>query len=166
MTDDRFPTGRFAEEVRVLQVELNAAGYGPVQVDGWFGPATKAALAERDADLAAAPLPPKPWWRADRARGLVVTAFGTAALFVPALREVDTAFLVELIWTGLDHADQIITAAGALATLAGTLWSMFGAAKAKAPLDATLVARVAGKDIRIGPAPSALAKAKGAFDAD
>jgi len=164
--NDRFPTGRFAQEVRDLQVELNAQGYGPVQVDGWFGPATKAALADRDADLAATPLPAKPWWRTDRARGLLVAALGTAALFVPALREVDTAYLVELIWLGLDQADQIVTVVGAIITLFGGAWSAIGAAKAKAPIDATLVARVKGRDIRIGKAPDALSMAKGAFGGD
>lgn len=170
---DVYPSGMYSEDTQQLQRELIAGGYLPAfnaegepSDDGWFGKKTRAALLSRELELVEMPAPAVPWWRTRRAKGAVAALAGMAALFIPALREVDTAFLVELIWAGLDHADQIITAAGALATLLGTLWSMFGAAKAKAPLDATLLARVAGKDIRIGPAPSAIAKAKGAFNAD
>lgn len=146
---DRFPTGQFAEDVRLLQRELNSQGYGPVQVDGWFGPATKAALEDREQDLAQMPAPAKPWWRTKRMQGAVTVLMGLAALFVPALREVDTAYLIELIWSNLDHVEAIITAVGALVTAAGTIWGVFGAATAKAPVDGTLVARVGDRELRL-----------------
>lgn len=156
MSEIGYPAGRFAVETQALQRELMAGGYLPAlnsqghpSDDGWFGPATRAALQRRESDLAEMPAPPAPWWRTRRAKGAVLAAAGVAGLFVPALREVDTAYLVDLIWENLDHVEQLVTAVGALATLAGTLWSAVGAAKAEAPIDASLVARVAGRDVRV-----------------
>ncbi|NCC29238.1 MAG: hypothetical protein EOM22_14145 [Gammaproteobacteria bacterium] len=82
-------------------------------------------------------------------QGVLTAVVGLIALFVPALREVDTAYLIELIWDNLDHVEAIITAVGALATAAGTVWGMFGAVTAKAPVDPMLVARVRGRDVRL-----------------
>ena len=151
-----YPSGRFAVETQELQRELIAGGYlpeftadGDPSDDGWLGPATRAALRQREQDLAEMPAPAVPWWRTRRAKGAVLAVAGMAGLFVPSLREVDTGYLVELLWENLDHVEQILTALGALATVAGTIWSAIGAAKAKAPVDPTLVARVAGRDVRL-----------------
>lgn len=153
---DVYPSGRYSEDTEQLQRELIAGGYLPAYTsegkpsdDGWYGPKTRAAQQQREQDLAEMPAPAVAWWRTRRAKGAVTALAGMAALFVPALREVDTGYLIELIWTGLDHADQIITAAGAIATLAGTIWGAIGAAKAKAPIDTGLVARVAGRELRL-----------------
>jgi len=151
-----FPTGRYARETLALQRELIAEGYlpaynaqGQAADDGWFGPATKRALDQRERDLAEMPPPAKPWWRARRMKGLLLAVGGLAGFFVPALREVDTASLVDLVWSNLDHVEQLITAAGALVALAGSIWSTVGAARAKAPVDPTLVARVGAHELRL-----------------
>lgn len=152
----QYPAWVFSDDTVQLQRELIAGGYlaplngdGKASDDGWFGPATRAALQRRELDLAELPLSPVPWWRTRRMKGLVLAAFGLAGFFVPSLREVDTGYLVDLLWENLDHVEQILTALGALATVAGTIWSAIGAAKAKAPVDPTLVARVAGRDVRL-----------------
>ena len=156
MIEDRYPAGRYAEETQALQRELIAGGYlppynakGAPSDDGWLGPATRAALQRREQDLAEMPAPPAPWWRTRRVWGLISAASGLAGLFVPALREVDTTYLIELIWDNLDHVEQLITALGALATVAGTVWGVIGAAKAKGPIDPTLLARVGDHDLRL-----------------
>jgi hypothetical protein len=158
---DVYPSGKYAYETEVLQRELIAGGYLPPynsrnepSDDGYFGPATRRALQARELDLAEMPAPAKPWWRARRMKGLLLAAAGLAGFFVPALRDVDTAYLVELIWSNLDHVESIITAVGALLTVAGTAWSAIGAASAKGPIDPTLVARVGTHELRIpGPSP-------------
>lgn len=144
------------QETFELQRKLAALGHYTGPIDGIFGPLTAAAYerywSARHVEIEVpvlSPSPSKPWWRTGRMKGLVVAALGAAALFIPALREVDTAYLVDLIWENLDHVEQIITALGALAAVAGSIWSTIGAARAKAPVDPTLVARIGGHDLRL-----------------
>ncbi len=142
----QYPTGKYSEDTEILQRELIEQGYlpplnskGEPSDDGWLGPATLKALREREQDLAEMPAPAKPWWRTKRGQGFVTLVVGSAALFIPALREVDTAYLIELIWDNLDHVDAIISAGGALITAGGAIWATIGAARAKAPIDPHLL---------------------------
>jgi len=161
MRDDRFPSGRFAAPTLELQKALNAGGYGPVQEDGWFGPATEAALMRYHADLVKQPAPAIPWWQTKRARGLFLAGLGVLSTSVPALgailATVDVGMIADAIWSGMDTADQIAVGAGSAATLLGAATSIIGAYRAKGPIDTGLIARVHGHDVRVGTAPKAKA---------
>jgi hypothetical protein len=150
MSEDRFPTGRFGERVKELQAKLNVEGFGPVQEDGWFGGVTAAALEAREKVLAELPPPPKPWWKTRRAKGLLAALMGGGGFLSAFLGNIDTAFLVELAWSGLDYAERAVALVSAIVALVGTITGIIGAYKAEAQIDTGLIARVRGKDIRIG----------------
>ncbi len=152
------------DEKRAIQLDLIRLGFldpllpgGDPADDGIWGPVTDAAYSAYWASRpqveisipVVAPAPVRPWWRTRRAKGGLTVIAGLAALFIPALREVDTAYLIELIWSNLDHVESIITAVGALVAVGGTIWSAIGSAKAAAPIDPTLLARVGGHDVRL-----------------
>ncbi len=152
------------EEKRAIQRDLIRLGFldpllpgGDPADDGIWGPVTDAAYsaywASRPQVESSVPIvtpaPVMPWWRTRRAKGALTAIAGLGALFIPALREVDIAYLIELIWSNLEHVESIITAVGALVALGGTIWSAIGSAKAAAPIDSTLIARVAGHDVRV-----------------
>ena len=160
MTNDRFPTGHFAEEVLVLQRELNAGGYGPVQVDGWFGAATKAALDAREQDLAKMPAPAKPWWETRRGKGAAKLAAGAlvsvVGLFWGAAQNIDAAQAVEIIYAAgpqidaaLALARQLLETLGLLLGALGLGQTLVGAWAAKGPIDAALLARVGERELRV-----------------
>lgn len=152
------------EQKRAIQQDLIRIGFmdpllpsGDPADDGIWGPVTDEAYSAYWASRpqveisipVVSPAPAMPWWRTRRAKGALTAIAGLAALFIPALREVDTTYLIELIWSNLDHVESIITAVGGLVALGGTIWSAIGSAKAAAPIDPTLVARVGGYDVRL-----------------
>jgi peptidoglycan hydrolase-like protein with peptidoglycan-binding domain len=135
------------DDLKAMQERLSDLGFDPGRIDGIWGPRTGRAydayLASRQGVEISVPIvtpaPARPWWRTKRGQGFVTLVVGSAALFIPALREVDTAYLIELIWDNLDHVDAIISAGGALITAGGAIWATIGAARAKAPIDPHLL---------------------------
>lgn len=170
MSADTYPTGVWAEETQALQRELIAGGYLPAHNadgdpndDGWLGPETRAALRRREQDLAALPAPPKPWWESRRGKGAAKLAAGllaaTAGLFWSGAHDIDAAKAVEVIYAAGPQIDaamaivrQLIETLGLLLAAFGIGQSAVGAWAAKGPIDATLVARVGTRELRL-PAP-------------
>jgi hypothetical protein len=127
------------EQIFRAQHAINAAGLGPVVVDGVWGPRTAAAYAElaRESDLGGVgvsmptPSAPKPWWASEGMLGglavMLVGAFGLAKWGI------DAGSLTELL--------------SSLATVVAGIASARGRAKATAPIDSTRVL----PGVRIGP---------------
>lgn len=149
---------------RALQAELNRLGYGPLAEDGLYGRHTAAAyqryLAEHPAPgpVATPPAPPAPvpWWTSRALWGALTTV--AAALAGLAGYAIDAAQLEEI-------ALSAITLASGLLALVGTL-------RRRAPIDATLVARVGDRPLRLPLRPDRGAAAgpgpdpRGAFTPD
>ena len=164
---DTYPSGRFAQETQDLQRELIAGGYlpplnseGHPSDDGWFGPVTRAALQARDRDLAEMPAPAKPWWESRRGKGAAKLAAGTlagaAGLIWSSVQGIDAAQAVEILYAAgpqidaaLAVARQLIETLGMLLAALGLGQTLVGAWAAKGPLDATLVARVGDRELRL-----------------
>lgn len=167
MTFNNYPTGIWAAETQALQRELIAGGYLPAlnddgdpSADGWLGPATRAALRQREEDLAAMPAPAKPWWETRRGKGAAKLAsgilVGAAGLFWSGAQDIDAAQAVEIIYAAGPQIDaaialarQLIETLGLLLAALGLGQTFVGAWAAKGPVDATLVARVGDRELRI-----------------
>jgi len=164
---NQYPTGKWAQETQALQRELIADGYlqplnsaGHPSDDGWFGAVTRAALQQREQDLAEMPAPAKPWWKSRRGKGVAKLAAGTlvgaAGLFWSAAQGIDAAQAVEILYSAgpqidaaLALARQLLETLGLLLAALGLGQTFIGAWAAKGPLDATLVARVGERDLRL-----------------
>jgi hypothetical protein len=153
---DTYPTGRFAEKTVILQKSLVKAGFlNERDVDGWFGPKTAVALDEYMESLEKKPLPPKPWWKSNRGRGLAKMGLGivvTAASFIfpEQAGNVDTGAVVDTVYQAGPLIQQVLEVVGALITALGFGQSAIGAAKAEQPLDTGLIAKVKDREVRIG----------------
>jgi uncharacterized membrane protein len=120
------------DEIIDLQTKLHNRGYGPVQIDGIYGPQTAAAYAEMlkfnpvgglDQSLPV-PAPAKPWWISRAIIGSVVTvALSVLGAFVDW--KLDAESLTDVIY-------QIVVAIAGLLAFIGTV-------KRQAPIDPTLV---------------------------
>lgn len=162
-----YPAGRFAQETQDLQRELLAGGYlpplnseGDPSDDGWLGPVTRAALQARERDLAEMPAPAKPWWESRRGKGAAKLAAGTivgaAGLIWSSAQGIDAAQAVEILYAAgpqidaaLALARQLLETLGLLLAALGLGQTFIGAWAAKGPLDATLVARVGDRELRV-----------------
>ena len=135
-------------EIRYLQKQLNAAGYGPLVVDGIYGSKTAAAYARFEArqDLPAIEMhgervavepplavPAKPWWQSRTVIGLA--ASGLALLASRWGYQVDDAHLTSLLME--------------IVQFAGLVLAFFGTVTRQGPIDPTLVARVGTRDVRL-----------------
>lgn len=145
---------RSRAEVVALQTALRDLGFDPGPIDGRYGQRTRAAyqdyLDTRPIEIPVqAPPAPKPWWRTGRFKGLLLLVFGVVGVFVPALREMDVASMVELVWANLDHVERLVASVSALAVVAGQIWSAIGAGRASAPVDPGLVARLGDRELRL-----------------
>ena len=113
------------DEIVQLQRDLNARGYGPLVVDGRYGPATAEAYQEFLA-VTPAPVPAKPWWTSRAIIGALVTlVIGLAGLFTD-LGGLDTGALT----------DALVS----IATGGAGLLALWGSIRRQAPIDPTLVA--------------------------
>jgi hypothetical protein len=150
----------FSPETQELQWELIEQGYmselndtGLSNADGYFGPATRRALALRERDLAEMPAPAKPWWESRRGKGMVKLAVGVivgaVGLFWSGAENIDSAQVVDILYDAGPQIAAAIELVGLLLAALGIGQSAVGAVKAKGPIDPTLIARVRDKDIRI-----------------
>lgn len=120
------------DEIIDLQTRLQNRGYGPVKIDGIYGPQTAKAYAAMlkmnpvggiDQPLPV-PVPAQPWWTSRAVIGSVVTvALSVLGAFVDW--KVDAESLTDVIY-------QIVIAVSGLLAFIGTI-------KRKAPIDPTLV---------------------------
>lgn len=134
-------------EIIYLQQRLAESGLYTGKIDGIYGDKTRLAHATYLADLdivsdipIVAPLADAPWWKTRRAIGLIIGVIGFGAQL--AGYNIDTTVTTELVVKGLELGGEVMAYGGALL-------SLFGAWRAKSKIDATLVARVGGTDIRL-----------------
>jgi hypothetical protein len=110
-----------------------------------MGPRTEAALAAYQADLAAQPLPPKPFLASKRGKGLVKMAIGTAVgvagIWWSGAEQIDVATLVDAgyeIWGyvsgAIEHWSRLVELAGLIMAALGFGQHVKGAIQAEAPL--------------------------------
>lgn len=120
------------DEIIHLQVTLNRRGFGPLAVDGRYGPQTAAAYA-RMLELSNAggagnsipvPAPAKPWWASRAIIGSLVTVIG-AIIGVVAEVQIDSGATADAIYSII----MGIT----------SLFALYGTIRRKAPIDPTLV---------------------------
>lgn len=134
------------EQIFRAQHAINAAGLGPVVVDGVWGPRTAAAYAAlvRESDLGGAgvsmptPAAPKPWWTSRAILGALATIAAGIAGFAGV---------------SLD-AGQLSETLTAIATAVGGMLALWGTIKRKAPIDSTRVlpgVRLGPDGLRTGP---------------
>ena len=126
------------ERIKSLQARLNELGYGPLTVDGVYGPRTQAAyrryLDEVDPDTPTfTPEAPKPWWTSRTILGLA--ASGIALLVSRWGWQVDD-----------EHLTQLLTEA---VQFGGLVLAFWGTVRRAGPIDQTLVARVGDRDLRL-----------------
>lgn len=140
--------------VKELQIKLNQMGYGPIEEDGLLGSETRKAIVQYENALANTPLPPKPWWKSRRMRGLVKTVLGLLVMVVPFLAGVDVDELNNNIWDIADNLELIIASVGAIMVMFGETERTKGAINATGPIDKTLVTTIRGREIRIGRKPT------------
>lgn len=163
----QYPAWVFSADTVRLQRELIAGGYlsefnadGKANDDGWFGPATHAALQQRELELAEMPAPAKPWWESRRGKGAAKLAIGAVVgglgLVWSGAPDMDAGQAVEVIYAAGPQIDAALAIArdlletlGLLLAALGLGQSAVGAWAAKGPIDAGLVARVAGRDVRV-----------------
>ena len=135
-------------EIRYLQQQLNAAGYGPLVVDGIYGPQTAAAYArfESRQDLPAIEMhgervavepplatPAKPWWTSRAVLGLLASVL--ALLAGRFGFEVNDGQITDILLKAVE--------------LGGLALAAWGTVRRSAPIDPTLVARVGTRDLRL-----------------
>lgn len=135
-------------EVRYLQQQLNAAGYGHLVEDGIYGPKTAAAYARFEArqDLPAIDMggervavepplatPAKPWWQSRAILGLLASLL---AMIAGRLGwSIDDGQITEMLLRAVE--------------LGGLALAAWGTVRRSAPIDPTLVARVGTRDVRL-----------------
>lgn len=135
-------------EVRYLQQQLNASGYGHLVEDGIYGPKTAAAYARFEArqDLPAIDMggervavepplatPAKPWWQSRAILGLLASLL---AMIAGRLGwSIDDGQITEMLLRAVE--------------LGGLALAAWGTIRRSAPIDPTLVARVGARDVRL-----------------
>ena len=125
------------DDVRQLQINLNDLGYGPLTVDGIYGPKTDAAFRRQTQENITPEViyPPvaKPWWQSRAVLGLLASVLAMIA--------------GRLGWSIDDgQITEVLLRAVELAGLALAAW---GTVRRSAPIDPTLVARVGTRDVRL-----------------
>ena len=124
-------------EIRHLQINLNDLGYGPLTVDGIYGPKTDAAFRKQSQENITPEViyPPvaKPWWTSRAVLGLLASVL---------------ALLAGRMGWSIDDGQitDILLKAVELGGLALAAW---GTVRRSAPIDPTLVARVGTRDVRL-----------------
>lgn len=124
--------------IQSLQARLNDLGYGPLSVDGVYGPKTQAAyhryLDEVDPDTPTmTPAAAKPWWTSRTILGLA--ASGIALIVSRWGWQVDDA-----------HLTQLLTE---VVQFGGLVLAFWGTVRRAGPIDQTLVARVGDRALRL-----------------
>ena len=135
-------------EIRYLQKQLNAAGYGPLVDDGIYGAKTAAAYARFEArqDLPAIEMhgervavepplaePAKPWWTSRAVLGLLASVLAMIAGRFGW--SIDDGQITEMLLRAVE--------------LGGLALAAWGTVRRSAPIDPTLVARVGTRDVRL-----------------
>ena len=124
-------------EVRQLQINLNDLGYGPLTVDGIYGPKTDAAFRKQTQENITPEViyPPvaKPWWTSRAILGLLASVL---AMIAGRLGwSIDDGQITELLLKATE--------------LGGLALAAWGTIRRSAPIDPTLVARVGARDVRL-----------------
>ncbi len=124
-------------EVRRLQINLNDLGYGPLTVDGIYGPKTDAAFRKQTQENITPEViyPPvaKPWWTSRAALGLLASVL--ALLAGRFGFEVNDGQITDILLKAVE--------------LGGLALAAWGTVRRSAPIDPTLVARVGTRDLRL-----------------
>ena len=124
-------------EIRHLQINLNDLGYGPLVVDGIYGPATDAAFRRQTQENITPEViyPPvaKPWWQSRAVLGLLASVL--AMLAGRFGWSIDDGQITEMLLRAVE--------------LGGLVLAAWGTVRRSAPIDPTLVARVGARDLRL-----------------
>lgn len=124
-------------EVRQLQINLNDLGYGPLTVDGIYGPKTDAAFRKQSQENITPEViyPPvaKPWWTSRAVLGLLASVL--ALLAGRFGFEVNDGQITDILLKAVE--------------LGGLALAAWGTVRRSAPIDPTLVARVGTRDLRL-----------------
>jgi len=125
-------------DIRKLQARMNELGFGPLQVDGVYGPQTRDAYRRYldDIDPGTPSLHPaavQPWWRSRTVLGIV--AAGIA--------------LIVSRWGWHVNAEDLTPLLLEAAQFGGLVLAFYGTLRRKAPIDKTLVARFGHRDLRL-----------------
>ena len=124
-------------EVRQLQINLNDLGYGPLTVDGIYGPKTDAAFRKQSQENITPEViyPPvaKPWWTSRAVLGLLASVL--ALLAGRFGFEVNDGQITDILLKAVE--------------LGGLALAAWGTVRRSAPIDPTLVARVGTRDVRL-----------------
>ena len=142
------------EETKELQQRLSDVRLLEEQdIDGIFGKKTKDALEQYLKLKEEQPLPSKPWWESRRGVGIVKLAAGgvvtVLAMFWSGASDIDVNQAIDLVYDAGPIVQQLIEIGGALLAAFGLGQSFWGAIKAERPLDASLVAKFKGKEVRL-----------------
>ena len=125
------------DDVRQLQINLNDLGYGPLTVDGIYGPKTDAAFRRQTQENITPEViyPPvaKPWWTSRTVIGLLASVL---AMIAGRLGwSIDDGQITDLLLKAVE--------------LGGLALAAWGTVRRSAPIDPTLVARVGTRDLRL-----------------
>lgn len=125
------------DDVRTLQRNLNDLGYGPLAVDGIYGPATDAAFRRQTRENITPevvyPAVAKPWWTSRAILGLLASVL---AMIAGRLGwSIDDGQITEMLLRAVE--------------LGGLALAAWGTVRRSAPIDPTLVARVGARDVRL-----------------
>lgn len=124
-------------EIRQLQINLNDLGYGPLTVDGIYGPKTDAAFRKQTQENITSEViyPPvaKPWWQSRAILGLLASVLAMIAGRFGF--EVNDGQITDLLLKAVE--------------LGGLALAAWGTVRRSAPIDPTLVARVGTRDVRL-----------------
>ena len=125
------------DDVRALQRNLNELGYGPLVMDGIYGPATDAAFRKQSRENITPEViyPPvaKPWWQSRAVLGLLASVL---AMIAGRLGwSIDDGQITEVLLRAVE--------------LGGLVLAAWGTVRRSAPIDPTLVARVGDRDLRL-----------------
>ena len=124
-------------EVRQLQINLNDLGYGPLTVDGIYGPKTDAAFRKQSQENITPeviyPAAAKPWWTSRAVLGLLASVL--ALLAGRFGFEVNDGQITDILLKAVE--------------LGGLALAAWGTVRRSAPIDPTLVARVGTRDVRL-----------------
>lgn len=146
-------------EVRQLQINLNDLGYGPLTVDGIYGPKTDAAFRKQSQENITPEViyPPvaKPWWTSRAVLGLLASVLAMIAGRFGF--EVNDGQITDLLLKAVE--------------LGGLALAAWGTVRRSAPIDPTLVARVGTRDVRLPvrperPADQSPSDPRGSFTPD
>ena len=124
-------------EVRQLQINLNDLGYGPLTVDGIYGPKTDAAFRKQTQENITPeviyPAVAKPWWTSRAVLGLLASVLAMIAGRFGW--SIDDGQITDLLLKAVE--------------LGGLALAAWGTVRRSAPIDPTLVARVGTRDVRL-----------------